>query len=93
MEKEIYFDYDIYGIYELREIGRLKGIKSPTKYRKKDLMEAIIKIDKGERLPEEKSKQGRPPSKITIEKLKKYECNDCPVLKNFKLILDELIIF
>ena len=38
-------------LYELRELGRGIGVKSPSSLRKKQLIEKILKIQKGEEKP------------------------------------------
>ena len=46
-------------LYQLRQKGREIGVKSPTTYKKKDLIEAIIDVLEGKVVPE-KTNRGRP---------------------------------
>lgn len=50
-------------IYELRSIARNVGVQSPTTKRHGELVECILKIQKGE-VPAFSSKKGRPPKNI-----------------------------
>ncbi len=47
-------------IYELRDIARAMGVKSPTTFRKQDLITQIINIQEG-KTTAHYSKRGRPP--------------------------------
>jgi len=74
MEKnKNYHFYNNFGIYELRNIAREKGVKSPTTKKREILIEEIIKLDCGKIKPYiKKTKQGRPckqNSKIDYNKL------------------------
>lgn len=70
---ENYNIYNDFGIYELRNIAREKGVKSPSTKKKNELIEDIIKLDSGVIKPYvNKTKQGRPCknfSKIDYNKL------------------------
>lgn len=57
------------GIYELRLYGRELGVQRPTGMKKKDLIEAIIKIGSSQKQIEGKSRRGaHPKSRIVSEK-------------------------
>ena len=62
MEKSLKYNYyNQFSIFELRNIGREKGVKLPTTLKKKDLIEQIIKLELGEISPYvNTTKQGRP---------------------------------
>ena len=47
-------------IYELRSVARSLGVKSPTTFRKQDLITQIINVQEG-KLTAHYSKRGRPP--------------------------------
>ena len=54
-------EYDDLGIFELRAIGREIGVKSPTTYKRDELIKNREKIEKGIIEPYRKTKrQGRP---------------------------------
>jgi transcription termination factor Rho len=63
------------GIYDLRNLGREVGVKSPTSKAKKEIIEEIIQIKTGLKEPAPKSKKGAPPktnfmmNKLSIEAL------------------------
>lgn len=53
------------GVYELRELARNVGVSSPTTKKRKQLEQEILKISKGELLPQsKKTNKGRPPKSI-----------------------------
>ena len=60
--------YDDLGIFELRAIGREIGVKSPTTYKRDELIKNIENIEKGIIEPYRKTKrQGRPAKNINIK--------------------------
>ena len=83
--------YKNYSIYELRNIGRNKGVKNPTTLRRADLINEINKIDRGEVLPYvKKTKQGRPTKGMNNIKPPKIEFNENCVKQNFSEIINFL---
>ncbi|MBE5746360.1 MAG: hypothetical protein E7359_03630 [Clostridiales bacterium] len=61
---EKYKFYNEFSIYDLRDIGRNRGVKSPTQLKKHDLIVEILNIENGKKEPHVKtSKQGRPTKK------------------------------
>lgn len=54
------------GIYDLRTIARKIGVKSPTTKRHDELVDSILKIQKGEEIANT-TKKGRPPKRITLD--------------------------
>lgn len=54
------------GIYDLRTIARGIGVKSPTTKRHDELVDSILKIQKGEEVANI-TKKGRPPKRITLD--------------------------
>lgn len=80
--------YEQFGIYELRKIARQKGVASPTKLRKKDLIEQITKIDSGEILPKANPiNRGRPVKFINLPS-ENITCFGRPAFKILKEIYD-----
>ncbi len=64
-------------VKELQAYGRMLQLREPTKMRKKELIEDIIKVHCGELLPEERSKQGAPIrngliNPLIVEKMREY---------------------
>lgn len=79
---ENYNFYNNFSIYELRNIAREKGVKLPTTLRKKDLIDEIIKLDKGIIKPYFRtSKQGRPCKRFSKNAFKEVSNNKF-LLKN-----------
>ncbi len=76
--------YESLGIYDLRNVAREKGVKSPTTKKRQELIDEILKIDRGEQEPHVKRGRGRPekPRVFNIEEIarnnqgggKKMEC-------------------
>jgi hypothetical protein len=83
-------------LYQLRQKGREVGVKSPTTYKKKDLIDAIINVLEGKVLPE-KTNRGRPAmSSFETRKTKKQTKDiekriDKALLKLKKLLLEILV--
>lgn len=76
--------YEQFGIYELRNIARDKGVKSPTLLNKNALITQIMEIDDGSLEPTFRtSKQGRPFKPISLPDTD-GTCLDCPAYKKFK---------
>jgi hypothetical protein len=64
------FDYlEKMGIYDLRNLGREVGVKSPTSKAKKEIIDEIIKIKTGLMEPAPKSKKGAPPKSSYMGKI------------------------
>lgn len=52
-------------VFEVRVIGRKKGVKSPTTYKKDEIINKILAIQEGDETPHFNSNsRGRPPAKI-----------------------------
>lgn len=76
--------YEQFGIYELRNIARDKGVAHPTSLRKRELIKQIVKLDNGEILPHiDKYNRGRPAKFIKLPNINR-NCFDCPVYKRIK---------
>lgn len=58
---------DEISLYDLRRFAKEMGVKSPSMLRKKELIEAIIDVKRGNKLPD-KSKKGRPCKKSFLGK-------------------------
>lgn len=78
-------NYDKYHIYELRNMARDKGIKSPTTLKRAELIESLIKIENGELQPIIKTTRGRPAKILNIPKTIVYEERDKALFVNVKL--------
>lgn len=61
------------GIHSLRNIARKLGVKKPTQLKKKQLIEEMLKIQKGLKKPAEPSGRGRPLKTPVEERDKEIE--------------------
>ena len=80
---------DKYCIYELRCIAREKGVKCPTKLKKKELIKEIHLIEKGKKQPYVKEKVGRPVG--FIRQFNTNPCSDCDINKKYNDILKGIV--
>lgn len=85
------------GIFELRQIGREKGVKSPTTLRRNDLISQILGVQSGKIKPWVKPNlKGRPPKTITISSFNSevnldYVLVKISQLKKIKIILNLIL--
>lgn len=78
------------GIFQLRAIGMKVGVKNPTKLKKQELINSIIKIECGELEPfKKKTNQGRP-SKVIIDLPDKNLLNNTNLIDEYKKFLQML---
>lgn len=79
--------YENYNLYELRTLGREKGVKAPTTFKRRELIEQIINIDNGIFSPYDKNtKQGRPVKSANSFEFTDIESNIQKIkIKNFLL--------
>lgn len=77
--EEIYLYLDQKSIYELRSYGRAFGVKSPSSYKKRDLIMSIIRIGSGTECAPKKSIRGARP------KMQEVAPKDVEILKNMFL--------
>ncbi len=83
--------YEQFGIYELRNIARDKGVKSPTLLNKNALITQIMEIDNGSFEPTFRTtKQGRPFKPISLPDID-GTCLDCPIYKKIKELYDLIL--
>lgn len=75
-------------LHDLRRIGRQIGVKAPSGLQKKDLIDAIIRVDKGIDNPVF-SKKGRPSLDGFKEiKVRNVEAQEVMVMEKIKLLND-----
>ena len=79
------------GIHDLRNLGRLWGIHSPTIMKKEDLIDEIIKLMSGEKINTARSKMGRPAKSLFNPR---YEDNLLPkeILEQAKVVNPEVAL-
>lgn len=80
-------------IYELRDLGREKGVRSPTSLKKQELVEKILEITCGEAEPY-RTNRGRPAINYpapTDSKGLSIDINMCKTVSDKERIVDELL--
>lgn len=77
-------------IYSLRNFARETGVKSPTTLTKENLINSILEIQNGQKLPQARSKRGRPLKSNLVENVSLQKNKEATKKQLISSILKEI---